>query len=117
MNIKPIRTRKDYADALRRIEALMNAKSKRDVDELEILATLADAYESRNFPIPNPDPVEAIKFRMEQLGLRQVDLASDLGGRNRVSEILAGKRSLSLYNIRRLHKKLRIPVESLVGTE
>lgn len=95
----------------------MSAKTQRELDELDILATLVEAFEAKHFPIDPPDPIEAIKFRMDQMGLRQADLAEDLGGRNRVSEILAGKRPLSLPIIRKLHKKLRIPVQSLVGVD
>lgn len=83
--------------------------------ELDVLATLVDAYEARHFPIDPPDPIEAIKFRMEQMGLKRKDLEPLPGGRSRVSEVLSGKRSLSIQQIRNLHAKLRIPYENLLG--
>jgi HTH-type transcriptional regulator/antitoxin HigA len=102
---------------LERIEALMDAKpGTKAGDELDVLTTLVEAYEAKHYAVCPPDPVEAIKFRMDQLGLTRKDLESMLGGRGRVSEVLAKKRSLSLEMIRRLHRKLRIPLESLIGT-
>ncbi len=118
MNIRPIKTDEDHAAALKRIEELMNAKpGTPEGDELDILVTLVDAYESEHFPIDPPDPVSAIRFRMEQMGLRQVDIAPLLGGRSRASEILKGKRGLTLRMIRKLHNELGIPLESLVGVK
>lgn len=116
MTITPIKTSRDYDNALRRIEQLMDAvpNTKRG-DELDILTTLVEAYEAKHHPIYPPDPIQAIKFRMEQLKLSRKDLENVLGGRGRVSEILAGKRALSLAMIRRLHHNLDIPLESLVG--
>ncbi|MFM8552225.1 MAG: type II toxin-antitoxin system HigA family antitoxin [Nitrospiraceae bacterium] len=117
MTIAPIKTTKDYDHALRRIEQLMDAKwDTKAGDELDVLTTLVEAYEARHHAVCPPDPVEAIKFRMDQLGMTRKDLEAMLGGRGRVSEILTGKRSLSLEMIRRLHRKLHIPLESLIGT-
>jgi HTH-type transcriptional regulator/antitoxin HigA len=117
MPIAPIKTSRDYDGALRRIEQLMDAKpdTKRG-DELDVLTTLVEAYEAKHYAICPPDPIEAIKFRMDQLGLTRKDLEVMLGGRGRVSEILAKKRGLSLEMIRQLHRTLHIPLESLVGT-
>lgn len=117
MTIAPIKTSRDYDRALHRIAQLMDAKAgtKRG-DELDILTTLVEVYEAKHHAIYPPDPIEAIKFRMDQLGLTRKDLEALLGGRGRVSEILTKKRSLSLEMIRRLHRKLGIPLESLVGT-
>jgi len=117
MNIAPIKTTRDYEHTLRRIEQLMDAKpGTKSGDELDVLTTLAEAYEAKHYAIYPPDPVEAITFRMDQLGMTRKDLETILGGRGRVSEILAKKRGLSLEMIRRLHRELRIPLESLVGT-
>ena len=116
MDIRPIRTKRDYNQALRRIEVLLDAQAGTDAgDELDILATLVDVYEEKNFPIGVADPVEAILFRMEQLDLERKDLEAFIGSRHRVSEILNRKRSLSLDMIRRLHAGLGIPLEILVG--
>lgn len=117
MTIAPIKTAQDYDRTLRRIEQLMDAKpGTKAGDELDVLATLVEAYEAKHQPIYPPDPIEAIKFRMDQLGLTRKDLETMLGGRGRVSEILSGKRNLSLEMIRRLHRTLRIPLESLIST-
>lgn len=116
MNIRPIKTKKDYEAALDRIDELWDAKANTpEGDELDILATLVEAYEINNFEILPPDPVEAIKFRMEQMGLKKSDLAPILGGRNRVSEILRRKRNLTVKMIKALHDKLNIPAESLIS--
>jgi HTH-type transcriptional regulator/antitoxin HigA len=116
MDIRPVRTKRDYERALRRIEALMDVASGADEgDELEVLATLVDAYEQKHFPIGAADPVEAILFRMEQQGLERKDLEAFIGSRHRVSEVLNRKRGLSLGMIRRLHAGLGIPLEVLVG--
>lgn len=117
MTIAPIKTSRNYERALRRIEQLMDARPcTKAGDELDVLTTLVEAYEAKHHAIYPPDPIEAIKFRMDQLGITRKDLESMLGGRGRVSEILTKKRSLSLEMIRRLHRELRIPLESLVGT-
>jgi HTH-type transcriptional regulator / antitoxin HigA len=117
MTIIPIRSTRDYERALRRIEELMDAKPRTKAgDELDVLATLVEAYEAKHYAVCPPDPIEAIRFRMDQLGMTRKDLEAVLGGRGRVSEILTRKRSLSLEMIRRLHRTLRIPLESLIGT-
>ena len=117
MTIAPIKTARDYERTLGRIEQLMDAKPRTKAgDELDVLTTLVEAYEAKHYAIYPPDPIEAIKFRMDQLGMTRKDLETILGGRGRVSEILAKKRGLSLEMIRRLHRELRIPLESLVGT-
>ena len=116
MTITPIRSKRDYERALRRIEELMDAKPRTKAgDELDVLTTLVEAYEAKHYAVFPPDPIEAIKFRMDQLDMTRKDLEAMLGGRGRVSEILTRKRRLSLEMIRRLHRKLRIPLESLIG--
>ena len=115
MNIKPIKTNKDYLQALGRLDDIFNAKKGTTIgDELEILGMLIDNYENKNFPIGFPDPVEAIKFRMEQLGYNQSDLANIVGLKSRASEILNRKRKLSLEMIRQIHQSLNIPTEVLI---
>ncbi len=117
MNISPIKSKRDYERALSRIEHLMDAKpGTKTGDELDVLTTLVEAYEAKHYAICPPDPIDAIKFRIDQLGMTRKDLETLLGGRGRVSEILSGKRGLSLEMIRRLHRTLRIPLESLIGT-
>ncbi len=117
MTIRPIRTPEDYEEALARIDALWNAApGSEKADELEVLATLVDRYEEEHEPIPPPDPIEAILFRLEQTGQTRKELADILGvGRGRVSEILNRKRGLSLRMIRRLVRSLHIPAEILIG--
>ncbi|MGB5649065.1 MAG: transcriptional regulator, partial [Sedimenticolaceae bacterium] len=111
-----IKTKRDYEKALNRVEALMAATPGTDNgDELDVLATLVDAYEQNNFPVNAADPVEAILFRMEQQGLERSDLEAFIGSRHRVSEVLNRKRGLSLEMIRKLHAGLGIPLEVLVG--
>jgi len=115
MQIQPIHTEKDYQKALDRIEEIFDAKpGTNEGDELEILGILVDEYENKHFPIEAPKPVEAIKFRMEQLGMEQKDLAKLLGSKSRASEILSGKRSLSLRQIKILYRKLGIPADVLI---
>jgi HTH-type transcriptional regulator / antitoxin HigA len=115
MNIKPIKNKKDYDGALKRIESLMDAKrNSPDFDELEVLSILVEKYEDEHFPIKSPDPIESIKFRMEQMGLSQSDLVPVIGSRSKVSEVLSGKRSLSVRMIRALHDTLKIPAEVLI---
>lgn len=117
MTITPIRSKRDYERALERIAELMDARPRTKAgDELDVLTTLVEAYEAKHYAVCPPDPIEAITFRMDQLGMTRKDLETMLGRRGRVSEILAGKRGLSLEMIRRLHKKLHIPLESLIGT-
>ena len=114
MNIKPIKSEEDYTDTLSYIESLMNAKPNTpQMDELEVLTTLVEAYEEQHYKIETPDPIEAIKFRMEQEGLKQKDLVSIVGSKSRVSEILNKKRKLTIEMIRNLHNQLHIPIESL----
>jgi HTH-type transcriptional regulator/antitoxin HigA len=114
MNIRPIKTEEDYIATLNQIESLMDAKPNTpQMDELEVLTTLVEAYEAQHYVIDAPDPIEAIKFRMEQEGLKQKDLVSIVGSKSRVSEILNKKRKLTIEMIRNLHKQLHIPVESL----
>ena len=116
MVIHPIKTDEDYNNAMLRINALMGAvPDTEDGDELDILATLVEAYEQNHFPIDTPDPVEAILFRMEQLGIDRKALEPFLGGRNRVSEVLNRKRNLSKRQIRKLHDGLNIPLENLIS--
>jgi HTH-type transcriptional regulator/antitoxin HigA len=115
MNIKPINTKSAHRLALKRVEKLWDAKPKTEEgDELDILVTLINAYEEINFPIDRAHPIEVIKFRMEQLGLRDSDLTQYIGARSKVSEVLNLKRSLSLSMIRKLSEGLKIPVENLV---
>jgi HTH-type transcriptional regulator/antitoxin HigA len=115
MKILPIRNEKDYQKALDRLEDIFDAKKgTEEGDELEILSILIDRYENENFPIGMPDPIEAIKFRMEQMGMNQKDLAEVVGFKSRVSEILNKKRKLTLNMIRKLNTNLHIPTEVLV---
>ena len=115
MTIKPIKTELDYQNALARLELIFDAKrGSKNGDELEILGILVDNYENEHFPIGLPDPVEAIKFRMEQLDYNQSDLANIFGVKSRASEILNKKRKLSLEMIRQLHSKLNIPTDVLI---
>lgn len=117
MNIRPIKTKTDYQKALERMELIFDAKKGSSAgDELEVLGILIEKYEDEHFPIGFPDPVEAIKFRMEQMGYNQTDLARVVGLKSRASEILNKKRKLSLDMIRRLHDHLKIPTEVLVQT-
>jgi HTH-type transcriptional regulator / antitoxin HigA len=115
MTLKPIKTKKDYMLAIKRLDKIFDAKKgSSEGDELEILSILIEKYEEENFPVGWPDPIEAIKFRMEQLGYRQSDLAKVIGLKSRASEILNKKRKLSLDMIRLIHEKLRIPTDVLV---
>lgn len=116
MNIKPIKSEKDYNRALKQVEDIWDAKlNSPEGDILNILVILIDDYEDKHYKIFPPDPIEAIKFRMEQLGLKNKDIAKILGGANRVSEILNRKRDLTIKMIRGLNKELGIPAESLIG--
>jgi len=115
MEIRPIRTKRDYEEALKRIESLMDAKRNTpEGDELDVLATLIEAYEARHFPLDLPDPVEAIKFAMEQRNLTVKDLVPYIGQPNRVYEVLNRKRPLTMAMVWKLHKGLGIPAESLI---
>jgi HTH-type transcriptional regulator / antitoxin HigA len=113
--LKPIRTQGDYEKALSELGRLWGAKSgTRDGDRLDVLATLIDAYEAEHYPMDPPDPIDAIKFRMEQQGLSRKDLEPLIGTRTRVAEVLNRKRNLSIAMIRRLHDQLGIPAEVLI---
>ncbi len=113
--LKPIKTERDYKKALEFIEKYFNAKSGTDeANIVEVLAILVEKYEEEHFPIESPDPVEAIKFRMEQSGLTTEDLAKILGGRNRVSEVLNRKRRLTVEKVKKLSTRWKIPAESLL---
>lgn len=115
MNIKPIKNKKSYTEALGKVNKLWNSKPNTKAgDELDILTTLIERYEADNYRILPPDPIEAIKFRMEQLDLKQKDIAEMIGA-NRVSEVLNRKRKLSINMIRALHINLNIPTDSLIG--
>lgn len=115
MEIKPIKTDKDYNQALKRLDTIFDAElGSVEGDELEVLGILIDQYENEHFPIGFPDPIEAIKFRMEQMGYNQNDLANIVGLKSRASEILNRKRKLSLQMIRQLHESLNIPTEVLI---
>lgn len=115
MHIKPIKTAEDHQAALARIEQLWDAKPDTpEGDELAVLATLVEAFEEAHYPIEAPDPIEAIKFRMEQEGLTDADLVPFLGHRSRVSEVLNRKRRLTIPMIRKLNQGLNIPLDCLV---
>lgn len=117
MTIKPIKTNEDYEEALERLEVIFDAKKGTpDGDELEILSILIEKYEDDKYSIGLPDPIEAIKFRMEQMGYNQTDLAKIVGLKSRASEILSKKRKLTLEMIRKIHESLKIPTEVLVQT-
>lgn len=116
MEIRPIKTEEDYKATLQEIEQLFDAKlGSNDGDKLDILVTLVKAYEEKHYPITAPDPIEAVLFRMEQSGLERKDLEPILGKRGRVSEILNKKRRLTLEMIRKLHRTLEIPADSLIA--
>src|SRR6516164_3902640 len=113
--VRPIRTKRDYEAALKEAERLWGAKhGTREGDRLDVLATLIDAYEAEHYPMDPPDPIEAIKFRMEQQGLTRRDLEGIIGTRTRIAEVLNRKRALSITMIRRLHKHLGISADVLI---
>ena len=115
MNLRLIKTEKEYNDALDRLEDIFDAEpGTPEGDELEVLALLIENYEDEHYPIDTPDPIEAIKFRMDQMGLKQKDLAEMIGYKSRVSEILNRKRKLTLNMIRKLSSALKIPTEVLI---
>jgi HTH-type transcriptional regulator/antitoxin HigA len=115
IEIKPIRTLADYEAALEAVGQLWGAGANSpEGDQLDLLATLIDAYEAQNYPMDPPDPIEAIKFRMEQQGLTRKDLEDVIGTRTRISEVLNRKRDLSIGMIRRLHDRLGIPADILI---
>lgn len=116
--LKPIKTKKEYEAALSRVYELMQKKLKansKQSNELEVLSILVETYENEHYPIPPPHPIEAIKFRLDQMGIDEKELTRILGGRSRKSEILSGRRKLSLSMIRELHEKLKIPAETLIA--
>ena len=116
MDIKAIKTEDDYSQALMRLEEIFHAPANTpEGDEAEVLSILIEKYEDENYPIDPPDPIEAIRFRMEQTGMSKQDLAKIIGYKSRVSEIFSRKRKLSLKMIRNLHEKLNIPYESLIS--
>ena len=116
MKLKVLKNEKEYQQALKKVEALWEApKGSVQADELELWATLVNAYEIKHYPIPDPDPIDAVKFRMEQMGLKPTDLAKYLGGRGRVSEVLNRKRPLSVNMMRSLYQNLHVPAESLLA--
>jgi HTH-type transcriptional regulator/antitoxin HigA len=113
--VRPIRSKRDYEAALKEIERLWGARAGTpDGDRLDVLATLIDAYEAEHYPMDPPDPIEAIKFRMEQQGLTRRDLEEIIGTRTRVAEVLNRKRGLSIGMIRRLHERLGISADVLI---
>ena len=115
VQVRPIKTNADYEAALARAEALMDAEpNTMEADELDVLATLIEAYEDRLFPMDLPDPVDAIKFQIEQQGLTRKDLEPLIGSRARVAEVLNRRRGLSLAMVRRLNAELGIPAEVLI---
>lgn len=118
MEIRPIHNERDYREALQIVSGLVDvdpAPGTPDGDRLEILATLVERYEAEHFPVDLPDPIDAIKFRMEQAGLSASDMQPYIGNLNRVYEVLSRKRRLSLAMIRRLNRELKIPAEVLIG--
>ncbi len=115
MNIKPIKTDSDYQDSLNRLEKVFDAKiGTKESDEADILGLLIDEYEQKHHPIEAPDPIEAIKIRMEEMQLKQVDLISEIGGKSRVSEILNRKRKLTIDMVRNLANKLNLSASLLI---
>jgi HTH-type transcriptional regulator / antitoxin HigA len=116
MNIKPIKTEQDYQDALQRIETLWGCKKDTpEGDEFDLLITLVESYEMKHYPIAPPDPVDAIKFRMEQMNMTKADMVKFLGSQSRVSEVLNRKRSLTLKMVKSLYSGLKIPAEILLS--
>jgi HTH-type transcriptional regulator / antitoxin HigA len=116
MEIRPIKTEQDYITSIRRIEILWGAKKDTPQgDELDLLVTLVESYEMKHYPIAPPDPVDAIKFRMEQMDMTKADLVQYIGSQSRVSEILNRKRKLTLGMIKSLYKGLKIPADILLA--
>lgn len=116
MEIRPIKTEADYNESIHRIEELWG--SERDTiegDEMDLLCTLVESYEMKNYPIAPPDPIDAILFRMEQMGMTKTDMAKYLGSQSRVSEVLGRKRKLTLKMVKSLYKDLKIPAEILLA--
>jgi len=116
MNIKPIKSESDYREALKRLEVIFDAAvGTQESDEADVLGLMVDEYEKKHYQIEAPDPIEAIKIRMEEMQLKQVDLVNEIGGKSRVSEILNRKRKLTVDMIRKLTKKLSLSPELLIG--
>ena len=115
MNIKPIKTETDYQGALKQLEVIFDAPiGSKESDEADLLGLLIDEYEKKHFPIEAPDPIEAIKIRMEEMQLKQIDLVAEIGGKSRVSEILNRKRKLTLDMIRKLNQRLNLSSDLLI---
>ena len=115
MELKPIKTEMDYRDALKRLEEIFDAKfGTPESDELEILGLMVDDYENKYYPIDAPDPIEAIKIRMEEMFLKQIDLVPEIGGKSRVSEVLNRKRRLTVDMIRKLTIRLNLSPNLLI---
>lgn len=115
--VKPIKNKKQYEDTLSRVYALMQKNAlpdSKESDELEVLSILVKEYENEHYPVPKPKPLEAIKFRLEQMNMSEAELSDILGSRSRKSEILSGKRKLNLAMIRKLTEKLQIPANVLI---
>jgi HTH-type transcriptional regulator / antitoxin HigA len=116
MEIKPIKTETDYTNALKRLETIFSAEiGTTESDEADVLGLLIDEYEKKHYPIEAPDPIEAIKIRMEEMQLKQIDLVSEIGGKSRVSEILNRKRKLTIEMIRKLTIRLNLSAELLIN--
>ena len=116
MEIKPIKTETDYILTLKRLETIFNAEiGTSESDEADVLGLLIDEYEKRHYPIEAPDPIEAIKIRMEEMQLKQIDLVNEIGGKSRVSEILNRKRKLTVDMIRKLTARLNLSPELLIN--
>ncbi|MCF6333277.1 MAG: helix-turn-helix domain-containing protein [Draconibacterium sp.] len=116
MNIKPIKTERDYSESIKRIEELWGSKKDTiEGDEFELLIILVEAYEMKHYPIAPPDPIDAIKFRMEQMGITKTDMAKYLGSQSRVSEVLNRKRKLTLKMVKSIHKGLKISADILLA--
>jgi HTH-type transcriptional regulator/antitoxin HigA len=116
MNIKPIKSEQDYRIALKRLEEIFDARiGTAESDEADVIGLLIDEYEKKHYPIEAPDPIEAIKIRMEEMHLKQVDLVKEIGGKNRVSEILNRKRKLTVEMIRNLTTKLNLSAGLLIN--
>jgi HTH-type transcriptional regulator/antitoxin HigA len=118
MDIHPIRNDRDHARALKRVEKLWGARSGTPAaEELEVLATLIDSYEAKHHPVDPPDPIDAILFRMEQMGLTRADLVPIIGSRSRASEVLNRRRGLTIAMIARIREKLGISADTLIGRQ
>ena len=116
MEIRPIKTERDYQESIHRIEELWGAnRDTPEGDELDLLCTLVESYEMAHYPIAPPDPIDAILFRMEQMGMTKTDMAKYLGSQSRVSEVLSRKRKLTLKMVKSLYKGLKIPAEILLA--